>query len=339
MDEKRNKGKKVRKLASICVQVMSVLALGACAPEPIGASVLRSGSTESSSAPSSDSRGDLATLSARLDSLAERERSTGFLLGLGLAESSLREQTGDYSGATIAAFKELLYARSLGAIDEKQTKERLAAVVAAFSLRADEGAKNAIAASKAAEAFLSGRWKEARVALEGLFPAENETDSFPRWMMLVCRMEEVPSDRATANAYAAIRTRYERFPEYWYRLARRGAADAAERCVALASSGTFAAESRRIMATEAGLAPSDGAKLLCRAEIEASAREVAASLDAKKLETLYPILTLPENPYTLYALGVLKGLAANDTLKTALAEAGKSKGGRLGERLRYAAGR
>ncbi|MDR2143154.1 MAG: hypothetical protein LBP29_02145, partial [Treponema sp.] len=44
---------------------------------------------------------------ADLDELAELERSGGFVPGLGLAESNLREASGDYAGAVLAVYKEL----------------------------------------------------------------------------------------------------------------------------------------------------------------------------------------------------------------------------------------
>ncbi|MDR2144089.1 MAG: hypothetical protein LBP29_06950, partial [Treponema sp.] len=47
------------------------------------------------------------TRRAALDELAELERSGGFVPGLGLAESNLREASGDYAGAVLAVYKEL----------------------------------------------------------------------------------------------------------------------------------------------------------------------------------------------------------------------------------------
>jgi hypothetical protein len=57
-----------------------------------------------------DSSYDAAAAGRALEEIAELERSGGFVRGMGLAESELREKAGDYAGAVAAAYKELAFA-------------------------------------------------------------------------------------------------------------------------------------------------------------------------------------------------------------------------------------
>lgn len=307
------------------------------------------------------SEDDRKNLLREVDSLAERERSEGFAPGMALAESTLRERAGDFSGSTIAAFKELRWAYAMGnggegSITEKEIRKRLDALRAIFAGRGDKDAVAATAAAQAASLFVDGKWREARTALESLFSKDEEADSFPRWMILVCRLEEGGADRATRSAYASIRGRYGRFPEYWLRAARAeatratkdtgegstanaSAMDAAERCVVLAPRGPFAAEARSIMAVSAGLRRQDGASLLSRAEIETAIVTAANGPQPERLEVLFPLLALNDNAYTLYALGAVRGLSSDEQIRSWLTTAAGRTSGRLAERLRYAIGR
>ena len=50
---------------------------------------------------------DTVNIPQLLDEIAELERAGVYKRGMGFAESSLRERSGDYAGAVLAAFKEL----------------------------------------------------------------------------------------------------------------------------------------------------------------------------------------------------------------------------------------
>jgi len=288
---------------------------------------------------------------AALEELAERERSSGFAPGLGLAESSLREKSGDYAGATMAAFKELSYAYAAGAASAETVRERLAATRAAFAGRTDPGAAVAVRAVACASDFFAGNWKAAGAELQVLFPgeAEREADSFPRWMMLVCALESGGDDRNLRSSYGAVRARYALFPAYWHRVARAAeragsegstaAIEAAERCVSLAPAGPYADEARGLIAESIGLKKSDGKAIRSRMEIEAAARVAASERNPQVLDSIVPVLSLPDNPYTLYALGVLRGLAEDETIRKWLSARADAEVGRTRERLRYASRR
>ena len=68
-------------------------------------------------------------VSRALEEIAELERSGGFVPGLGLAESNLRESSGDYAGAVLAVYKELswAYGRGEGGVTRKPSPPDLAA--------------------------------------------------------------------------------------------------------------------------------------------------------------------------------------------------------------------
>ncbi|MDR2047819.1 MAG: hypothetical protein LBP69_00040 [Treponema sp.] len=281
-------------------------------------------------------------VSRALEEIAELERSGGFVPGLGLAESNLRETSGDYAGAVLAVFKELswAYSRGEGGVTGEAVTAGLKNVV---ELGAGPGAAEA---ARAVLAFFEGRWNEAQALIGQLFAEETETDAFSRWMLLVCAMEQGNLSREIRGEYSAIRARYSGFPEYWYRGARAfrtlkpettvSAAGAyAERCVNLAGNGPYAAECRAILAETAGLGGKDGGAIKTRAEIEALVGAALRNSRPDVLAGLLPLVELPDNPYTIYASGALRALAADEKFRAwFLSEAAKAKG-RLAERLLY----
>ncbi|MDR1177425.1 MAG: hypothetical protein LBK64_01220 [Spirochaetaceae bacterium] len=280
-----------------------------------------------------------------LDLLAGTERSSGFRSGMGLAESRLREEAGDYAGAVMAAFKELFYAYGAGSLGGEQVR---AGLEAALSL--DEVHDAALAAL----AFFDGRWKEAAEGLDGLRDGE-EPDSFVQWMFLASLLESGllkgaqedgplaggsvfdESRRAVLARYSAIRARYSGLAAYWYHLAIVSG-EGAERCVDIAPLGPYAGECRKILAESCGLRGDAASALRTRAEIERAVSGAAAQGSAALLEELFPLLALEDNPFTLYALGALNALSASPLFRNYLAARGRESSGRLEERLRYITG-
>jgi hypothetical protein len=307
-----------------------------------------------------------------LDSLAEAERSSGFRPGMGLAESGLREEEGDYAGAVIAAFKELLYAYGDGVLSAAQIHAGLEALMSRQEAEGADGpsfpggpsgvavqftAGNAEAAVGAAAlaslAFFDRRWTE---AAEGLiaFCANEAPDSFVQWMFLTSLLEsgllkdsgeDTPgaenslfgeSRRAVLARYSAIRARYLGLAAYWYHLALVSG-EGAERCVDLAPRGPYAGACRKILAENLGLEGS-GAALRTKTEIERAVSSALVQGSAASLEELFPLLALEDNPFTLYALGALTALSASSLFRDYFAARSRESQGRLGERLRFIAG-
>jgi hypothetical protein len=328
-------------------------------------------------------------LTEALDSLAETERSSGFRTGMGLAESGLREEAGDYAGAVIAAFKELLYAYGYGVLRAEQLRSGLEAVLSSrggsggFEEAAlsdgRSGAEAPLAEAEArvtadvrasalaALAFFEGRWKEAAERL-AVFCTGEEPDSFAQWMFLVSLLESgllkggpedrrglesrtdgpPPEDaennvfgesrRAVLSKYSAIRARYANFPAYWYHLALVSG-EGAERCVDLAPQGPYAGACRKILAENCGLqGAAAAAALRTKKEIENAVSAALAQGSAVFLEELFPLLSLEDNPFTLYALGALNAVSAAPLFRDYFTAKGRESPGRLGERLRYIAG-
>jgi hypothetical protein len=118
-------------------------------------------------------------------------------------------------------------------------------------------------------------------------------------------------------------------------LVASSAAPYAERCINLAPDGPYAAECRKLLAAAAGLDEKAGAALKTQAEIEDLISSAAQTANPAALSALFPLIALPDNPYTLYASGAMRSLAANGRFKEWFSgEAVKAKG-RLAERLRY----
>jgi hypothetical protein len=283
---------------------------------------------------------DVSSLLKMLDELAELERAGSWFQGMALTESSIRETTGDFAGAVAAAYKELSRAYGLGLIKKEELEQGLLNVLNV------NGYDSVIAAANAILAFIQGRWDE---AAEGFLPLFGnleleEPDGFGRWMLLVCILEK---DRAVSKeetkyasaAYRSIRARYAQYPEYWYRGARvfSGviAADFAENCINLSPQGPFADECRSILASHAGLRTEDGLSIKTMREIEAIISFSVNSGDPEFLNSLLPLISLPDNPYTVYAVGALRALTSVPRFRDYFNNQASIASGRLAERLSY----
>jgi hypothetical protein len=189
-----------------------------------------------------------------------------------------------------------------------------------------EGKARGLRACNAALDFIDGRYKQAGKALDALFNGDakggipDAPDDFPRWMRLVCSLEE---GRRTQAEYSAIRARYSAFPAYWY-YALRGASNEmsgfagefAERCINLAPDGPYAKEARQMLAVCSGLAPQDGAAMRTKLEIETTITDAIKNADPARLETLLPLASLDDNNWTAYAAGAMHALAGTEPYRS-----------------------
>jgi hypothetical protein len=289
--------------------------------------------------PDRGGRGSFPWFGKTLEEFTELERSGAYTGGMGIAESVLREDAGDYAGAALAAYKELSWMYSHGLITKETVETGLKNVVI---LKTGEQERGAVLTAQGLLAFVGGRWEEAEQTLAPLFGGDDEPDSFARWLLLICALEKEPADRSAGAAYGAIRARYSSFPEYWYRGARvfsgRIAGDYAERCINLAPAGPFAGECRGILAVSLGLDPQDGASLKSLAEIDNLLARAVAGGSPELLSGLLPLISLPDNPYTVYAAGALRTLAELPKFRNYFEEAARKSSGRLAERLTYICG-
>ena len=274
-----------------------------------------------------------------LQRIAEIERTGGFFPGLGLIESELREKAGDFAGAAVAAYKELSWAYGYGVFSTAQVEEGLQNALALFDdVSPEDSARSAGSrALKGCMAFNRGEWKEAEELLAPLLPSDEEPDSFLRWMLLVCTLEQntnADKVRSARSAYGAIRARYTFFPEYWYRGALNIDAAYAEQCINIFTQGPFAQECRIILAAHFGIS-SGGMALRTRAEIEHVIRVSVSTNNPSALEELFPLLALPDNPFTLFALGAMQALASLPEWRSFFVDRSLKASGRLAERLNF----
>ncbi len=268
-----------------------------------------------------------------LDELAELERAGSWLQGMAMTESGIRENAGDYAGAVAAAYKELALAYGRGLIQKEDIEHGL------LNLLEMKNEEVVTAAANAILAFSREQWGAAAAGLEKLFDQFEEPDSFVSWMILVCALEKNREDRRSTAAYKAIRARYAQFPEYWYRGARAFsgavAAEFAENCVNSSPEGPFAGECRKILASHTGLNIEDGLSIKTKREIEAIISQSINAGNPQLLDPLLPLIGLPENPYTVYAVGALRALTSVPVFKDYFTEQISSSRGRLAERLSY----
>jgi hypothetical protein len=280
---------------------------------------------------------DTGALLRSLDEVAELERAGSWLAGMALTESGIRENAGDYAGAVLAAYKELSFAYGRGLIQKDDVERGL------LNVREMEGDATVTAVTSAsadaALAFARGRWDEAASALEKLFDSGEEPDGFASWMILACSLEKNAADRRTAAAYKSIRARYAQFPEFWYRGARAFsdsiAAEYAENCINSAPNGPFAEECRKILAAYTGLKTEEGAAIKTKKEIESAISLSVSAGNPALLDPLLPLIALPDNPYTVYAVGALRALTGARPFRDYFNGKAASASGRLAERLAY----
>jgi hypothetical protein len=297
--------------------------------------------------PSSGTReSSVEDLRSRLEEIAALERAGSWFQGMGLTESGLRESLGDYSGAVAAAYKELSWALGRGLIKKEEMEQGILNLLELqpgprsedfpFDANNDEAVRTA---AKAVLAFARGQWAQASAALAPLFDEQEEPDGFGRWMLLVCVLENNREDRRAIAAYKAIRARYVQQPEYWYRGARAfsGAASAeyAENCINLSPQGPFADECRRVLAAFAGLKSEDGASLKTKTEIEEIITRSVNTGNPQVLDSLFPLIGLADNPYTVFAVGALKTLSSVPKYRDFFNGQAAASKGRLAERLSY----
>ena len=282
---------------------------------------------------------EMASLLRTLDDMAELERAGSWIQGMALTESGIRENAGDYAGAVAAAYKELSFAYGLGYLQKSDIENGL------LNLLDSKSDEVVIAVTNAILAFLKERWNEAAAGLTPFFGEQTgfdlyELDSFGRWMMLVCELElSAQENRRAALAYRSIRARYVSFPEYWYRGARAfsGAigADYAEICINLSPQGPFAEECRKILASYTGLKIEDSLSIKTKREIESLITLSVNSGNPQILDSLLPLIGLPDNPYTVYAVGALRALTSVPVFRDYFSRKASVSSGRLAERLSY----
>ena len=271
-----------------------------------------------------------------LDEIAELERAGSWIEGMALTESTIRESAGDYAGAVVAAYKELAWAYGKGLIQKEEMENGI------LNLLTVNKNDAVIISSHVILSFLNGHWNDAAFDLRSLFNELDEPDGFARWMILVCKLEKNKEDRRAAAAYKSIRARYAQFPEYWYRGARAfsGAVGAgfAENCINLSPDGPFAGECRSMLAVFIGLRNEDGASIKTMLEIESIIYQSVNSGNPAVLDLLMPLISLPENPYAVYAAGALRALADLPAFKDYFSRKASAASGHLAERLSYICG-
>jgi len=276
---------------------------------------------------------DISLYLKSLDEFAELERAGTWLQGMAVTESGIRENAGDYAGAVAAAYKEMALAYGRGIVEKKDIEQGLINL-----LKIDSG-KDVITSANAVLAFFRENWTEASADLALLFDEYEEPDSFVNWMLLVCALEKNREDRRSGAAYKAIRARYTQFPEYWYRGAKAFsgsiAAEYAENCINSSTQGPFADECREILAVHTGLKTEDGLFLKTKREIELIISQSVNTANPALLDSLFPLISLPDNPYTVYATGALRVLTQVPVFRDYFNTQVSASSGRLAERLSY----
>ena len=222
-----------------------------------------------------------------------------------------------------------------GGIEKADLEQGLLNVIALK----EDGDGDAARTAEGILAFIHEQWDQALEILQSNIDEGEDPDGFARWLILASAIEKDRNDKSASASYRSIRARYAQFPEYWYRGARAFsgaiAAEYAEYCIGLAPEGPFAAECRNILAVYAGLKAEDGLSLKSKLEIEYIVSRSVRQGDPEVLAPLIPLISLPDNPYTVYAVGALRAVASAPKFKEYLSAQASVSSGRLAERLAY----
>lgn len=84
-----------------------------------------------------------------------------------------------------------------------------------------------------------------------------------------------------------------------------------------------------------GIKNEEGLALKTKREIEVLISQSVNSGDPQVLDSLLPLIGLPDNPYTIYAVGALRSLVSVPRFKEYFSAQASSSRGRLAERLAY----
>lgn len=284
---------------------------------------------------------EASAVSEALKIIADRERDGVYIPGLALQEAALHESDGDAGAALLAAFRELLWAYILlpvddeHALDKEQLLERIAGAAALYPDN-----EQLCTVHNALASYIKEDWQHAADLLASCIHEDDEPDAFVHFLHLSCLLEAGHDDESLRRSFALLRGRYESFPLYWFYAARFGSRrlEAAEHCIALSPKGPYAQGARSILAELSGLEASDAEHLRIRAEIENAIEKSLSAKDPSLLHVLFPLLALPDNPFTLYALSSFRVLSEAHEYSLFFMDQSKQSSGRLAERLRYASG-
>jgi hypothetical protein len=261
--------------------------------------------------------------------------------GLGLIQSAAWEKLGDLDAAVFCAFKEAEYGAAYGASKASDIRKNLLALEKKLDDRSFNPSNKGKSALAAVSAFARGDW----AASERLLEKRGGAGNFERYLLISARIESGHPTAADMDAFAALMPSLRSLPPYFYRLylgfkalsreSSEHLADLLESAINLAPRAGPAAGYRGEYAVALGLAPSDGPRLLTRAELSSSAEKAAATGETTLLEPLVGTLELKDNRSTLMAVGILRAFAKDARHRAWFVDKAKGSNGRTRERLAY----
>jgi hypothetical protein len=285
---------------------------------------------------------DTLSFQENIDQFAVYERLSAYLPGMGLLESVLREQNGDYAGAVLAFYKEYLfnYSHIGDAKDQTNILYGMKAISAVYGGEKGDAQKAALAV----ENFISLNFKACKDSLKALFADDSDVDSFAQWLILVCSLESGEKDRTVLSRYSAMQGRYKGFPLYWYYIAKHfdsslNVMNAAEYGINLAPQGPCSADMRTVLARGLGLPEMVSGVVLTLKEIDGIILESIQNADTAFLDATIPLLALPDNPATSYLIGTFSPMAGHKLFNAYFTRKAEEHGGLIAERLAEVLGR
>jgi hypothetical protein len=285
-----------------------------------------------------ESAGRYADLITVLDGF---EASYPYEPGLGLMQSEAYERIGNFDGAVFAAFKEAEYGKAYGAAKSSDIQKNLVAL----GRRLDDKAFNPEGKGKSALQAVSAFAREDWAVALGILKDRTDPLTFEKYVLLSARIELKHATSADVDSFATLMPSLRSLPPYYYRLylglkdlADVGVdrlADVLETAINLAPGSGESRSYRTELANVLGLAPSDGSRILTKAEVSAAAEKSAASGETALLDPLVSVLELKDNRSTLLAVGILRAFAKDGRYRPYIIDKSKNSTGRTRERLGY----
>jgi tetratricopeptide (TPR) repeat protein len=250
-----------------------------------------------------------------LEVLSDRELEHGYALGLGLQQSAVYEQTGQFGEAVIAAAKDMEYRRSLGLVKDTRVLENLQRLSGILPAGSSAPPGRGQAATRAFTAFVRGQWRQCVSALAE--PDDETRLPFADYLLLASLLEIGGAEPEVLAAYRGLEPRFLLLPAYHYHLWRGLKAGAGsydifsartvlETCILLAPRARYARKSRAELGLLLGMSAREGEKLLLGAELDALYDRLASGADPKILKPALDMLPLPGSIYRTAAVMLLE---------------------------------
>jgi len=286
---------------------------------------------------------DSGRLAEAISVLDHFQETFPYEFGIGILESQCYEKMGDIDRSVVAAYKELEYARSYGAVDAREMESNLADLRRKLADRSWNPKGQGMDVLDALLAY--GRSDPRSIALLGEAGKRLPVESFLSYARIGLMLEGGSPDPGDIKTYLELERHFKALPSYYVRLwrgARRlsglsglDESMVVEKCIDLAPTGPYAAPSRAELCRLSGIPESYAPRILTDREIGAALADAVASRNGDALDRLVALLDTPDNRYAAACQAALREVKSDAFVGGSLQARLAGASGRLKDRLTY----